>query len=82
MVSAYILVKLLPYADGIKTKRKLCKLDKILSVHRTYGLYDMIILVHSEGIADLKETMLNTIRLIDDIDTTITMIAMDEYTRE
>lgn len=76
MKLAYILIncELGAEEDMIKGIKKV---EGVKSVHGTYGAYDVLVMIESESMEKLRETITNDIRSIDKIRSTLTLMSID-----
>ena len=54
------------------------QIPNVRNVYRVYGNYDIVTQVEADSMSTLKHLVTNTIRLLNDIRTTQTLIVMDE----
>lgn len=53
---------------------KLSEIDQIKEAHQVYGVYDIIIQIQTETMIELKNLISFNLRLIENIDSTLTMV--------
>ncbi|MFX0092363.1 MAG: Lrp/AsnC ligand binding domain-containing protein [Candidatus Hodarchaeota archaeon] len=59
----------------------LIEIPNVLEVKILYGAYDLIVKVQEESMHALKELITSKIRNVSDINTTLTMIVLEESTK-
>ncbi|MDH5770529.1 MAG: Lrp/AsnC ligand binding domain-containing protein [Candidatus Bathyarchaeota archaeon] len=77
MPTAFVLINTQtgsPIADVLKDLRKVDGVDEAFAV---YGVYDIIARVRAESMDKLKEIVTWRIRSVDNVRTTLTMIAVE-----
>lgn len=77
MVKAYVLVAI-EGIDANKAAKEVTTIDEVENVHILYGEYDLIALVKSENLIDLKELALEKIGKSKGVIKTSTLIIADE----
>lgn len=58
---------------------KLKKLPVVKEIHRLYGIYDIMIRVDAQSIEALKQQVTPKIRSMEEVRSTLTMIAFESY---
>ena len=58
--------------------RKLKAIPNVTEVHVVYGVYDVIAKVESDTMEKVKETITNSLRRLDNVRSTLTMIAVED----
>ena len=53
------------------------KIEEVKVVYGVYGVYDLVVRVEDETMEKLKATISDTIRTLENVRTTLTMIVMD-----
>lgn len=53
---------------------QLKKISHVKEVHPVYGVYDVLMIIESESMEDLREIITSQIRKLDGIKSTLTMI--------
>ena len=74
MVVSYTLARVVPAQDKA-VYRELTALDAVKGVVMAYGIFDMMITIESENIAELDHIVVNKIRKIEGIVSTTTLIS-------
>jgi DNA-binding Lrp family transcriptional regulator len=73
MMKAYVLVNT-ELGQEAAVVEELSVVPGINSVHSLYGIYDVIVEVEAETMEKVKEIVFNSIRRLDRVKTTITLI--------
>jgi DNA-binding Lrp family transcriptional regulator len=60
-----------------KVTNNLNKIEEVKEVYGVYGVYDLIVKVEAETVEKLKMAISDSIRTIENIRTTLTMIVAD-----
>jgi len=55
---------------------ELNKIPGVQEIYQLYGVYDIIIKLEAESLEELKETMLFTVRKLERVKTTLTLICI------
>lgn len=58
--------------------RQLRSIPNVTEVHVVYGVYDVIAKVEANTMEKVKETITNSLRRLDNVRSTLTMIAVEE----
>ena len=56
----------------------LTDVNEITNIHGLYGLYDLIIEIEADNMDRIKDVALNTIRRLDNVKSTITLLTYGE----
>ncbi len=72
-MKAYILITVAPGTEK-KIKEELKELPQIKEVDIVYGTYDLIAIAEVEGIGELHELVLDTIRQKKEVERTVTLV--------
>lgn len=75
MESAYVLINC-ELGKEEEVSKKLKELSQVKEAHIVYGVYDIVTLVMAETMQELKDTINMTIRRLENVRSTITMIVM------
>jgi DNA-binding Lrp family transcriptional regulator len=54
------------------------KIKNVSEAHSVYGVYDIVIKIHAESMAKLKDVVTWNIRRLNNVRSTLTMIVMEE----
>ncbi len=73
---AYIMINTEVGSEN-KVTKDLNKIKEVKEVYGVYGVYDLVVKVEAETIENLKTAISDSIRTIENIRTTLTMIVMD-----
>ena len=57
-------------------------IPQVLSAHRLYGSYDMVIYMETETTRELKDVTLESIRKLRFVESTVTFIALESYKKD
>ncbi len=76
MTLAYVLVNTEIGADEVVLK-EITKLNSVSEAHQVYGIYDIVVKVHTDSMKTLKEDVTWSIRKISHVKSTFTLIGMD-----
>jgi DNA-binding Lrp family transcriptional regulator len=77
MTSAFIFIDYhFPFNDAVI--EELVKLPFVSDVYRTSGIYDIIVRVNSLTEKALRQNMIRDIRSIENVNSTVTMVIVDE----
>jgi DNA-binding Lrp family transcriptional regulator len=60
--------------------RQLRSIPNVTEVHVVYGVYDVIAKVEANTMEKVKETITNSLRRLDNVRSTLTMIAVEDQT--
>ena len=60
-----------------KVTNDLNKIEEVKKVYEVYGVYDLIVRVEAETLEKLKTVVSDSIRTVENIRSTLTMIVMD-----
>ncbi|MDG6904498.1 MAG: Lrp/AsnC ligand binding domain-containing protein [Nitrososphaerota archaeon] len=58
--------------------KKLRNIPNVTEVHVVYGVYDVVAKVESDTMEKVKETITNNLRRLENVRSTLTMIAVEE----
>ncbi len=58
--------------------KKLRSIPNVTEVHVVYGVYDVIAKVEADTMEKVKETITNSLRRLDNVRSTLTMIAVED----
>lgn len=58
--------------------KELVKIEEVQEVHSTYGVYDIVARVTGDTMEKLKEIVTNRVRRLNNVKSTLTMIAVEE----
>ncbi len=58
--------------------KQLRKIPNVTEVHVVYGVYDVIARVEADTMEKVKETITNSLRRLDNVRSTLTMIAVED----
>ncbi len=75
MATAYVLINVEIGAED-EVLRKLDPISEVKEAHLVYGVYDIIAIIETETMQELKDTVSWKIRRLDKIRTTLTMIVV------
>ena len=73
---AYILINT-EMGSEAKVTNDLNKVEEVKEVHEVYGVYDLIVRVEAETVEKLKTVLSDSIRTLENVRSTLTMIAVD-----
>ena len=73
---AYILINT-EMGSEAKVTSDLNKIEEVKEVYAVYGVYDLIVRIEAETMEKLKTAISDSIRTIENVRTTLTMIAVD-----
>ena len=73
---AYIMINTEVGSEN-KVTKDLNKIEEVKEVFGVYGVYDLVVMVEAETMEKLKTAISDSIRTIENIRTTLTMIVMD-----
>ena len=73
---AYILINT-EMGSEAKVTSDLNKIEEVKEVYAVYGVYDLIVRVEAETMEELKTVISDSIRTIENVRTTLTMIVVD-----
>lgn len=77
MVIAYVLINCkIGFEDSIIKELK--SMSHVKDVHATYGAYDMLAKIESWSVHDLTETITSQIRKMDGVNSTLTLMGIEE----
>ena len=76
MATAFILINTDVSAEE-EVMEELKQLPEVESVHLVYGIYDLIVKVRSDSLEQLKKGVTGSLRQIEKIRSTMTMIAVE-----
>jgi DNA-binding Lrp family transcriptional regulator len=77
MMKAYVLINT-ELGQEASVVDELGRVSGISSAHSLYGIYDVIVEVEAETMEKVKEIVFNSIRRLDSVKTTITLITYGE----
>ncbi len=75
MATAYVLINVEIGAED-EVLRNLDPISEVKEAHLVYGVYDIIAIIETETMQDLKDTISWKIRRLDKVRTTLTMIVV------
>jgi Lrp/AsnC family transcriptional regulator for asnA, asnC and gidA len=73
---AYVLINT-EMGSEEKVTNDLKKVEEVKEVHQIYGVYDLIVRVETETLEKLKTVISDSIRTLENVRSTLTMIVMD-----
>ncbi len=73
---AYILINT-EMGSEAKVTNDLNKIEEVKEVYAVYGVYDLIVRIEAETMEKLKTAISDSIRTIENVRTTLTMIVVD-----
>ncbi len=76
MAEAFVLINIDIGSEATVLKR-IRALSSVRQAHGVYGVYDLICRIEAPDIPSLKDTIVNKIRRIDHVRSTITLICFD-----
>jgi DNA-binding Lrp family transcriptional regulator len=76
MATAFILINT-DVAKEESVMNALKELPEVVSVHLVYGIYDLIVKVRADTLDELKQGVTGKLRNVEDIRSTMTMIAVE-----
>ncbi len=75
MATAYVLINVEIGAED-EVLRNLDPISEVKEAHLVYGVYDIIAIIETETMQELKDTVSWKIRRLDKVRTTLTMIVV------
>jgi len=60
-----------------KVTNDLNKVEEVKKVYQVYGIYDLVVRVEAETLKKLKTVVSDSIRTVENVRSTLTMIVMD-----
>ncbi|MCS7115880.1 MAG: Lrp/AsnC ligand binding domain-containing protein [Nitrososphaerota archaeon] len=75
MAMAYVLINA-ELGKEAELMKELKAIDGVKEVYFVYGVYDIIVKIEAENVEKLKEAVINRIRRIDKVRSTLTMIVI------
>lgn len=75
MRQAFVLIRSDPGVKG-EILNTLEEIPEVVEAHQIYGIYDIIIRIEAETIRELKDVLLQRIRRLDKVRSTLTMICL------
>lgn len=76
MKLAYVLINTDMGSEG-KVTNDLYKIEEVKEVYGVYGVYDLVVKVEAETMEKLKASISDSIRTLENVRTTLTMIVAD-----
>jgi len=73
---AYVLINT-EMGSEAKVTKDLNKIEEVKEVYGIYGVYDLVVKVEAETMEKLKTVVSDSIRTVENVRTTLTMIVMD-----
>jgi len=73
---AYVLINT-EIGSEEKVTNDLNKVEEVKKVYHVYGVYDLIVRVEAETVEKLKTVLSDSIRTLENVRSTLTMIAVD-----
>ncbi len=73
---AYVLINT-EMGSEEKVTNDLKKVEEVKEVHQIYGVYDLIVRVETETLEKLKTVISDSIRTLENVRTTLTMIVVE-----
>ena len=73
---AYVLINT-DMGSEEKVTNDLNKVEEVKKVYHVYGVYDLIVRVEAETVEKLKTVLSDSIRTLENVRSTLTMIAVD-----
>ena len=73
---AYVLINT-EMGSEAKVTKDLNKIEEVKEVYGVYGVYELVVMVEAETMEKLKTVISDGIRMVENVRTTLTMIAMD-----
>jgi len=79
MEKAIILVNILNDSETTKTIDEIKKISGTIQAYTVYGVYDVVVIVEALDMNKLKEIVTYKIKKLPNIRSTLTMIAVNDY---
>jgi DNA-binding Lrp family transcriptional regulator len=76
MTLAYVMIQT-ELGSEEKVTNDLNKVEEVKKVYHVYGVYDLIVRVEAETVEKLKTVLSDSIRTLENVRSTLTMIAVD-----
>jgi DNA-binding Lrp family transcriptional regulator len=76
MTLAYVMIQT-ELGSEEKVTNDLNKVEEVKKVYHVYGVYDLIVRVEAETVENLKTVLSDSIRTLENVRSTLTMIAVD-----
>jgi DNA-binding Lrp family transcriptional regulator len=76
MTLAYVMIQT-ELGSEEKVTNDLNKIEEVKEVYAVYGVYDLIVRIEAETMEKLKTAISDSIRTIENVRTTLTMIVVD-----
>lgn len=79
MIFAFTFMTLDTKYDSSHCISEIQKISHVKEVHELYGIYDVLAIVEVESTSQLKELTFKTVRRLEFVKSTITLIAFESY---
>ncbi len=82
MVHVYILINLAANTDNEAVVSQIRTIPEVKEAYRVYGTYDIIVHISIDDTSKVRNTILNAIRTIPSVVSTITMISLEHFSKD
>ena len=82
MISAYLFISLSQDNSDNTVLNDLSNIPEVKTAHRVYGTYDVVIFIVAENTKVLREITLKSIRQLEFVHSTMTLLSLSSYERE
>ena len=77
LVVAFVMLNVAP-GEEEEVREQVSAVEGVEEVHVVYGIYDMVIKVAADAIADIKDIVTRKIRTLPEVRSTLTMIVVEK----
>ena len=77
MVVAFVMLNVAPGKEET-VREQVSAVEGVEEVHVVYGIYDMVVKVAADAIADIKDIVTRMIRTLPEVRSTLTMIVVEK----
>ncbi|MHA2251552.1 MAG: Lrp/AsnC ligand binding domain-containing protein [Candidatus Kariarchaeaceae archaeon] len=79
MVSAYLFINLEIDIEEVDILSSISDISEVKFAHQVYGTYDVVMLIEAETSKALKQVILRSIRRIQHVRSTMTLLSLASY---
>ena len=79
MIEAYLFINLSTEQENDAILEEIRAIPEIQFAYQLYGTYDLVIFIRAKSTVHLKQITLESVRRLQYVESTMTMLALDSY---